>query len=118
VSKERNQQYYKKCRTKEMAASHKYKQQCAREVLKRARRYYAQHRQHLCAERRQRYELAEPKPTDKYRYIEAVSNKLNNAKVLKAIVKAFKQQHSKTSDAEEEPFWICHQSSTRSKEKA
>jgi len=46
---------------------------------------------------RWRYDLAKSKPTDKYWYIKTVSNKLNNAKVLKAIVKAFKQQYHKTS---------------------
>ena len=82
-------------KTKHAAASSAYKLKNAKAVLRRARKYYAQHREQCCSDRRRRYELLPPKPTVKQDYLrEMTKTLLNGGKVL---VQAFKKQHGEVA---------------------
>ena len=87
-------QYYAAHKNKERATSRAYKLKNARTILKRARKYYAEHKEQCCADRRRRYRLAEPKPNVKHQYIKEVTMKLmTDAKSTKDMLCAFRNQY-------------------------
>ena len=63
-------------------------------VLKRARKYYARNRTSICACKWRIYNMAEPKPCVKEKYVlTAKKALLHNKKVMKELEKYFKSQH-------------------------
>ena len=78
------------CKTKLLYSSNR---DFAKVVLKRARKYYARNRTSICASKRRRYKLAEPKPCVRQRYVlTAKKALLHNKKVMKEVIKYFKSQ--------------------------
>ena len=62
-------------------------------ALKRARKYYARNRTSICASKRRRYNLAEPKPCIQQQYVlTAKKALLHNKKVMKEVINYFKSQ--------------------------
>ena len=56
--------------------------------------YYEDNKESLCANRRGRYALAEPKPDVKDMYLKAIqANLLGNSEARVQLIKAFKKQH-------------------------
>ena len=62
-------------------------------VPKRARKYYARNRTSICASKRRRYNLVEPKPCIQQQYVLAAKKALlHNNKVMKEVINYFKSQ--------------------------
>ena len=79
-----------------MVAVRKYQLRNARKILKWARKYYAEHRARIGANRRRRYELTEPKPLTKENYIREITKKLiSNSHASRQMLQSFKDQHEK-----------------------
>ena len=68
----------------------------AKVALKRARKYYARNRTSICASKRRRYILAEPKPCIQQQYVLSAKKALLHKKVMKELVKYFKSQQEGT----------------------
>ena len=65
----------------------------AKVALKRARKCYARNRTSICASKRRRYNLAEPKPCIQQQYVLAAKKALlHNKKVMKQVINFFKSQ--------------------------
>ena len=72
----------------------------AKAVLKKARKNYAKCREQRCADRRRRYELAEPKPNVKQQYTREVTAKLmSDKKSSKTLLQAFRTQHKSVASS-------------------
>ena len=62
-------------------------------ALERARKYYARNRTSICASKRRRYNLAEPKPCIQQQYVLTAKKALFlNKKVMKEVINYFKSQ--------------------------
>ena len=60
-------------------------------MIKRARKYYTSNRTRLCAYRKQRYKLAEPKSDSKYFYVGEVKKHLLSNVPLARVIKTLKK---------------------------
>ena len=78
------------CKAKFLYSSNR---EFAKVALKRARKYYARNRTSICASKRRRYNLAEPKPCIQQQYVLAAKKALlHNKKVMKEVINYFKSQ--------------------------
>ena len=78
------------CKAKLLYSSNR---EFAKVALKRARKYYARNRTSICASKRRRYNLAEPKPCIQQQYVlTAKKALLHNKKVMKEVINYFKSQ--------------------------
>ena len=75
----------------------------AKVALKRARKYYARNRTSICASKRRRYNLAEPKPSIQQLYVlTAKKALLHNKKVMKEVINYFKSQQEDAFEKNEQ----------------
>ena len=82
------------CKAKLLYSSNR---EFAKVALKRARKYYARNRTSICASKRRRYNLAEPKPCIQQQYVlTAKKALLHNKKVMKEVINYFKSQQEGT----------------------
>ena len=78
------------CKAKFLYSSNR---EFAKVAFKRARKYYARNRTSICASKRRRYNLAEPKPCIQQQYVLAAKKALlHNKKVMKEVINYFKSQ--------------------------
>ena len=62
--------------------------------LESSKAYYANHKESICANRRGRYILAEPKPDVREMYVKEIqSHLLNNSEARVELITVFKKQH-------------------------
>ena len=67
----------------------------AKLVLKRARKYYARNRACICANKRHRYNLSEPKPFAKHQYVLMLNKALlGDTVVMRKLIECFMSQQS------------------------
>ena len=67
----------------------------AKLVLKRARKYYARNRARICANKRHRYNLSEPKPFAKHQYVVTAKKALlGDTVVMRKLIECFMSQQS------------------------
>ena len=78
------------CKAKFLYSSNR---EFAKVALKCARKYYARNRTSICASKRRRYNLAEPKPCIQQQYVlTAKKALLHNKKGMKQVINYFKSQ--------------------------
>ena len=78
------------CKAKLLYSSNR---EFAEVALKRARKYYARNRTSICASKRRRYNLAEPKPCVQQQYVlTAKKALLQDKKIIKEVINYFKSQ--------------------------
>ena len=78
------------CKAKFLYSSNR---EFAKVALKRARKYYARNRTSICASKRRRYNMAEPKPCVQQQYVlTAKKALLHNKKVMKEVINYFMSQ--------------------------
>ena len=78
------------CKAKFLYSSNR---EFAKVALKHARKYYARKRTSICASKRRRYNLAEPKPCIQQQYVlTAKKALLHNKNVMKEVINYFKSQ--------------------------
>ena len=78
------------CKAKLLYSSNR---EFAKVALKHARKYYARNRTSICASKRRRYNLAEPKPCVQQQYVlTAKKALLHNKKVMKEVINYFMSQ--------------------------
>ena len=71
----------------------------AKLVLKCARKYYARNRARICAHKRHRYNLSEPKPFAKQQYmLTAKKALLGDAVVMRKLIRCFISQQGSAQD--------------------
>ena len=67
----------------------------AKLVLKHARKYYARNKARICANKRHRYNLSEPKPFAKHQYVvTAIKALLGDTVVMRKLIECFMSQQS------------------------
>ena len=64
----------------------------AKLVLKRARKYYARNRARICANKKHRYNLTEPKPFSKHQYVVTAKKALLGDTVMRKLIECFMSQ--------------------------
>ena len=88
--------YYASHTSQEIAADRARRLKKAKQVVKRAHKYYLKNHDFICNDMKRRYHLAEPKPYVKSLYIRNLSKKLAERKT--ALLTAFQNEHENVVD--------------------